>query len=115
MIFLFIYGAIGVQLFGIVGHVQHDLNSAHVTEFAHFNDLYHAMVLLFILITGERWPEVRHGIAHCAVIQLIVLSISKAFWICRCWQSFVSRKILHIPEGCITRWFTCTSFLWSFS
>jgi hypothetical protein len=68
IICLFIYGAIGVQLFGVVGHVQHDLNSAHVTEFAHFNDLYHAMVLLFILITGERWPEVRHGIAHCAVM-----------------------------------------------
>ena len=54
LICIFVYASIGVELFGRAD-VSHNYV---VSEFFHFGDLYHSMVLLFIMCTGEMWPAV---------------------------------------------------------
>ena len=55
-IMLYIYAGVGVALFG--GATSRAAFPRPDGAYAHFGDAWHALVLLFVMATGEKWAEV---------------------------------------------------------
>ena len=54
---MFIFGVMGVQLFGRIDVV----GNPGLTHNANFSNLYYALVLLYTISTTETWPDVMEG------------------------------------------------------